>query len=70
MKNRIRLERAVLDVSQAELGSMVQVSRQTINAIEGGEYNPSAILTLKLASVINKHVTDLFELEESDWDCD
>ena len=70
MTNKIRLERAILDVSQAELGSMIQVSRQTINAIEGGEYNPSAILTLKLASVFNKHVTDLFELEESDWDCD
>jgi len=70
MKNSVRLERAVLDVSQAELGSMVQVSRQTINAIEGGEYNPSVILSLKLASVFNKHVTEIFELEESDWACD
>ena len=70
MKNKIKLERAILDLSQAELGSTVQVSRQTINAIERGDYNPSAILTLKLASVFNKNVTDIFELEESDWDCD
>ena len=70
MKNSVKLERAILDVTQTELGSMVQVSRQTINAIEHGDYNPSAVLCLKLASIFGKHVTDVFKLEESDWACD
>lgn len=70
MKNKIKLERAILGVSQAELGSMVQVSRQTINAIEHGDYNPSAVLALKLATIFAKPVPEVFELEESDWDCD
>ena len=70
MKNTIKAERALLKVSQAELAGMVQVSRQTIYSIEQGDNYPSSVLSLKLASVFNKQVTEIFELEESDWDCD
>ena len=70
MKNKIKYNRALQELTQEELANAVGCTRQTINAIEGGEYNPSAILTLKLASVFNKHVTEIFELEESDWDCE
>ena len=70
MKNKIKVERSILSVSQAELGNMVQVSRQTINAIERGEYNPSTMLALKLASVFSKDVKEIFELQENDWACD
>ena len=70
MKNTVKAERKILAVTQSELGGMVQVSRQTINAIERNDNNPSVILSLKLASVFNKHITDIFELEESDWACD
>ena len=70
MKNKVRLERAIIGISQAELASMIQVSRQTINAIERGEYNPSTMLALKLASVFSKDVKEIFELDENDWACD
>jgi putative transcriptional regulator len=70
MKNKIRVERAIIGASQAELGDMVQVSRQTINAIERGEYNPSTMLSLKLASVFSKDVNEIFILDEDDWACD
>ena len=66
MKNTIRVERAILDISQAELAERVQVSRQTINAIEGGKYIPSAALAIKIARVFGKKVEEVFELEEGD----
>jgi putative transcriptional regulator len=68
MKNRIRIERAVMQISQEKLSEMVQVSRQTIHAIENGKYIPSTLLALKIAKVFNKQVEEVFELEESDWD--
>ena len=51
MKNNIRVERAVLRISQQELAEKVGVSRQTINAIELGKYIPSGLVMLKIASV-------------------
>jgi len=45
----------------------VQVSRQTINAIELGKYNLSTILALKIAHVFNQNLHNIFELEENDW---
>lgn len=66
MKNTIRVERAVLNISQAELAERVQVTRQTINAIELGKYVPSAALAMKIARVFGKKVEDVFELEEGD----
>ena len=50
------------DLSQQALADRVQVSRQTINAIEGGDYNPSVKLALQLAKVLNVSVEQLFQL--------
>lgn len=66
MKNVIRVERAVLNISQAELAERVQVSRQTINAIELGKYVPSTTLAIKIARVFAKKVEDIFELDDDD----
>lgn len=67
MKNNIRVERAILNITQEELANRVDVSRQTINSIENNRYVPSTVLALKIASVFNKSVNDIFELEEEDW---
>lgn len=67
MKNRIRIERAVLDITQEALAKRVNVSRQTINAIEGGKYVPSTVLALKIATVFRKPLEEIFSLEASDW---
>jgi putative transcriptional regulator len=66
MKNTIRVERAILHISQAELADRVQVTRQTINAIELSKYVPSAALAMKIAGVFGKKVEEVFELEEGD----
>ncbi|MGI6048546.1 MAG: helix-turn-helix transcriptional regulator [Petrimonas sp.] len=67
MKNSIKVERAKKNITQAQLAEMVKVSRQTINAIELGKYNPSTTLALKMAHVFGTSVNDVFELEETDW---
>jgi len=66
MKNRIKIERAILNVTQDELSRLISVSRQTINAMELGKYTPSTILALKLARVFDKPVEDIFILEDTD----
>ncbi|MCB0639252.1 MAG: helix-turn-helix transcriptional regulator [Lewinella sp.] len=68
MKNNIKVERAKKNLTQAQLAELVQVSRQTINAIELGKYNLSTILALKMAHVFECSVNDIFELEEEDWE--
>ncbi len=67
MQNKIKLARALLSLTQGELAERIQVSRQTINAIESGKYVPSTLLALKIAHVLQKQVEELFELEEQDW---
>ena len=67
MKNNIRVERAIKRMTQQDLADLISVSRQTINAIEAEKYIPSAVLLLKIASVFEKKVEDIFSLEESDW---
>ena len=66
MKNRIRVERAELRITQQHLADVVGVSRQTINAIETGKFVPSTELALKIAQVFNKSVEQVFQLEPSD----
>ena len=68
MTNNIRVERAIKRITQPQLAELVQVSRQTINAIEQGKYVPSTILALKIAKVFEKSLDDIFQLEESDWE--
>jgi putative transcriptional regulator len=66
MKNTIRVERAVLNITQQELAQKISVSRQTINAIESNKYVPSTVLALKIARLFSKKVEDIFSLEETD----
>ena len=66
MKNRLRVLRAEFNWSQMELGLRVGVSRQAINAIETGKYDPSLPLAMKLARLFGKTVEEVFELEETD----
>jgi putative transcriptional regulator len=66
MKNTIRIERAIQNLTQAELAEKVKVSRQTINAIESNKYVPSTVLALKIAKVFSKTIEEIFTLEETD----
>lgn len=66
MKNSIRVERAIKDITQQELAQAVGVSRQTINSIEAGKYVPSTVLSLKIAKYFGKPLEAIFELEEQD----
>lgn len=60
LKNRIRVARAELNISQGELAKMVGTSRQTISSIETGTFNPSAKLALILCIALNKKFEELF----------
>lgn len=64
MKNSIRVSRAEMRVTQQKLAESVGVSRQTINAIEGGRFIPSTVLALKIARFFGKTVESVFSLEE------
>ena len=66
MTNLIRIERAILDITQADLAEKISVSRQTINAIESNKYVPSTVLALKIGRVFGKPVEEIFQLEEGD----
>lgn len=63
---RTRFDRG--ELSQLQIAEMVSVSRQTIVAIERGDYSPSVKLALLLARKLETTVEELFELEESDHD--
>jgi putative transcriptional regulator len=67
MKNSIRVERARLKMTQAELAEKVKVARQTIIAIEAGKFLPSTILAFKIAHVLQCKPEQIFELEQNDW---
>ncbi|MBQ4232510.1 MAG: helix-turn-helix transcriptional regulator [Lachnospiraceae bacterium] len=61
MKNlRLKAARAMLDMSQAELAEAVGVSRQTISAVEKGDYNPTINLCIAICKVLNKTLDELF----------
>ena len=65
MKNlRLKSARAGKDMSQQELADLVGVSRQTINAIEKGDYNPTIRLCLAICHVLGKTLDELFWEEE------
>ena len=63
MKNRIKVLRAENNLSQDELAKAIEVSRQTINAIENGKFNPSVKLAMRMAQVFECTVEQIFELE-------
>jgi putative transcriptional regulator len=61
MKNRLRVLRAERQWSQADLAERTNVSRQTINALETGKYDPSLPLAFKLAAVFKRPIEDIFD---------
>lgn len=65
MKNVLHILRAEKRYSQDDLAKLVEVSRQTINAIEREKYDPSLPLALKIAKVFNKKVEEIFFLDEN-----
>ena len=65
MKNVLRQLRAERGWSQAELGTRLEVSRQTINALEVGKYDPSLPLAYKIARLFERTIEDIFLFEES-----
>ena len=60
MENHVRALRKELGLSQEELGKLCGVSRQTINAIEKGEYNPTINLCRSICKILGKTLDDLF----------
>ena len=66
MKNRIKVERAETEVTQQQLADAVGVSRQTIVAIEKGQFLPSTPLAIKISRYFSKPVESIFILEEDD----
>ena len=64
MKNILHILRAEHRLSQEDLAKKLEVSRQTINAIEREKYDPSLPLALKIAKVFNKKVEEIFFLED------
>jgi putative transcriptional regulator len=66
MKNRIRVARAEVRMTQQQLADAISVSRQTINAIESGKFVPSTVLALKMAQIFEKSVEEIFMLDDED----
>lgn len=64
MKNRLKVLRAERDWTQADLASALDVSRQTVNAIETGKYDPSLPLAFKIARLFDKQIEEIFEDKE------
>lgn len=66
MNNKLKVFRAMHDMTQEDLANSVQVSRQTIHAIERKKFVPSTLLALKIARFFKVPVEDVFQLEDED----
>lgn len=66
MKNSLKVERAIKNITQEELARQIGVTRQAINSIELSKYIPSTVLALKLSQYFGKSVNEIFQLEEMD----
>ena len=64
MKNTLRVLRAERDWSQAELAERLGVSRQTVNALETGKYDPSLPLAFRIARLFDRLIEEIFDPEE------
>ena len=60
MKSRLRVLRAEREWTQADLAARLEVSRQTVNAIETGKYDPSLILAFKIARLFEQTIEEIF----------
>ena len=63
MKNRLRVLRAERAWSQADLAQRLEVSRQTVNALETGKYDPSLPLAFRIARLLDSRIEDIFQDE-------
>jgi putative transcriptional regulator len=68
MKNRLRVFRAEYRWSQAEVAERLGVSRQAINAVETGKYEPSLTLAFKLARLFGARIEDLFQPDDAEYE--
>ena len=66
MTNTIKVQRAIHNMTQQQLAENIGVSRQTINAMEKGDYNPTIRLCLAICRVLGKTLDELFWEEEND----
>ena len=66
MKNNIKVQRAILNITQEELAKRIGVSRQTVNALEAGKYAPSTVLALKMSKYFKMNVEEIVQLEDND----
>lgn len=66
MKNKIKVYRAMRNMTQEELALQLRVTRRTINSIEGGKYNPSIEVAFRMAKLFAVPVEDLFSLDEEE----
>ena len=66
MKNTLKVQRAIHDLTQEDLAEKVSVTRQTINAIEKQKYDPSLKLAFKLAILFNVGIEELFIYEKAE----
>lgn len=64
MKNRLKVLRAENDMTQQDLAKAVEVSRQTINAIEKGKFDPSLVLAMKLSRLFKQDIEEMFIYEK------
>jgi putative transcriptional regulator len=64
MKNRLKVLRAENDWSQQDLAERLDVSRQTVNALENGRYDPSLPLAFKIARLFNANIEAIFQPDE------
>ena len=65
MKNRLKVLRAERDWTQAKLADELKVSRQTVNAIEKGKFDPSLPLAFKISRLFKMQIEDIFQDEEA-----
>ena len=66
MKNTVKVERAIRDITQQQLAEAIGVSRNTINSIESGNCIPSTVVAMKIARYFGKPAESIFSLEETD----
>ena len=66
MKSRLKVLRAERDWTQADLAAQLDVSRQAVNAIETGKYDPSLSLAFKIAAVFQRPIESIFEVEDNE----